>query len=115
MGIRYQKRIPLAPGLKLNLNAKSVSLTGGIRGAHVTYNSKGQRTTSVGAPGTGLSYRTTKRVRAGAAPKAFLALVFYLVVGSFIAMVFGLPWWTFGAASLGLGLLLGAIGSLRRR
>jgi hypothetical protein len=60
MGFRYRKGIKIAPGLKLNLNAHSVSLTGGVPGAHLTYNSKGYRTTSVGAPGTGLSYRTTE-------------------------------------------------------
>ena len=66
MGFRYRKGFKIAPGLRLNLNAHSVSLTGGGRGAHVTYNSKGYRTISVGAPGTGLSYRTTRRVRGGA-------------------------------------------------
>lgn len=33
-----------------------------VRGAHATYYSKGYRMTSVGAPGTGLSCRTTKRI-----------------------------------------------------
>jgi hypothetical protein len=40
---------------RLNLNKKSVSLTAGVRGAHVTLNSGGIRTT-LGIPGTGLSY-----------------------------------------------------------
>ena len=62
MGIRFRKSIKIFPGLRLNLNAKLASITGGIPGAHVTYNSRGYRTTSAGIPGSGLSYRTTKRV-----------------------------------------------------
>jgi hypothetical protein len=60
--MRFRRSIKVAPGLKLNVNKKSVSLTAGKRGAHVTVNTKGQRTTSVGAPGTGLSYRSTKKI-----------------------------------------------------
>lgn len=48
--------------LENNLNAKSVSLTGGVRGALTTANSKGYRTLSTGLPGTGLSNRDTKKL-----------------------------------------------------
>lgn len=60
--LRFRKQLRLAPGLKLTLNKQSVSMTMGIRGAHLTYNTKGQRTVSVGLPGTGLSYRDTRKV-----------------------------------------------------
>jgi hypothetical protein len=93
MGFRYRKAIKIAPGVKLNLNAHSVSLTGGVPGAHVTLNSKGYRTTSVSAPGTGLSYRTTKRVArpTGAAPVS-AAGVFLVVfaIGVWAAIAAGL-------------------------
>lgn len=56
MGLRFRKSIKIAPGLKLNLNKKSVSLTAGTKGAHFTVNSKGKKTASAGIPGTGLSY-----------------------------------------------------------
>ncbi|TCL57553.1 uncharacterized protein DUF4236 [Kineothrix alysoides] len=59
MGFRFRKSIKIAPGLKLNINSKSVSVTGGIKGAHHTVSSTGKRTTSVGLPGTGLSYTTS--------------------------------------------------------
>lgn len=59
MGLRFHKSIKIAPGLKLNLNKKSISLTGGVRGAHYTVSSTGKRTASVGIPGTGLSYSKT--------------------------------------------------------
>lgn len=69
MGIRFRRSIKIAPGLKLNLNKKSVSLTAGKRGAHFTVNSKGKRTTSVGIPGTGLSYVKTSGNSASAKKK----------------------------------------------
>ena len=59
---RFTKRIKILPGLTLNLNKQSVSLTTGVRGAHATINSKGYRTLSAGIPGTGLSYRDTRKV-----------------------------------------------------
>jgi hypothetical protein len=60
--MRFRKRFKLAPGLKLNINKKSLGLTLGTRGANLTYNTKGQRTASVGLPGTGLWYRDTRKV-----------------------------------------------------
>ena len=59
MGFRFRKSFKIAPGVKFNVNKKSVGLTFGKRGAHFTVNSKGKRTTSVGIPGTGLSYTTS--------------------------------------------------------
>lgn len=59
MGLRFRKSIKIAPGVKFNINKKSVGLTFGKRGAHYTINSKGKKTASVGIPGTGLSYTTS--------------------------------------------------------
>lgn len=56
MGLRFKKSIKVAPGVKLNLNKNSTSVTFGTRGAHYTVNSKGTKTASVGIPGTGISY-----------------------------------------------------------
>lgn len=56
MGIRFRHSIKIAPGLKLNINKNSVGLSAGVKGAHVSVNSKGRKTTSIGIPGTGLSY-----------------------------------------------------------
>ncbi len=57
MGFRFQKRIRIAPGIRLNLSRSSVSLTGGVPGASVNAGPKGSFV-NVGAPGTGLSTRT---------------------------------------------------------
>lgn len=59
MGWRFRKSFKIAPGIKLNLNKKSTSVTFGTRGAHYTINSKGKRTKSFGFPGTGISYVET--------------------------------------------------------
>lgn len=60
MGLRFRKSIKVAPGVKLNLNKNSASVTVGTKGAHYTVNSNGKKTTSAGIAGTGLSYVSTK-------------------------------------------------------
>lgn len=64
MGIRYRKSIKVAPGVKINFNRKSASVTIGGKGFHKTFNSNGQTTTSVNLPVKGLSY-TDKKGRKG--------------------------------------------------
>lgn len=59
MGLRYRKSIKIAPGVRLNLNKKSVGVSVGGKGFRYTVNSKGQTTKTVGIPGTGLSYSET--------------------------------------------------------
>lgn len=59
MGLRFRKSIKIAPGVKLNLNKKSTSVTFGGKGVHHTISSTGKRTSTVGIPGTGLSYSKT--------------------------------------------------------
>ncbi len=58
MGLRFRKSVKVAPGIKVNLNKKSNSITFGTKGVHHTVSSNGEKTTSVGVPGTGLSYVT---------------------------------------------------------
>lgn len=60
MGLRYKKSIKVAPGVKINLNKKSSSITIGGKGYHKTFNSNGQTTTSVNLPVKGLSYTDRK-------------------------------------------------------
>lgn len=59
MGLRFRKSFKIAPGVKVNLNKKSSSVTFGGKGVHYTVNSKGKKTTSVGIPGTGVYYTET--------------------------------------------------------
>lgn len=55
MGIRFQKRVKLAPGITLNMGTSGCSFSFGQRGARVTVGKNGVRKT-IGIPGTGLSY-----------------------------------------------------------
>lgn len=59
MGLRFRKSQKLAPGIKLNINKKSSSVTFGKKGVHYTINSSGRKTSSIGIPGTGISYTKT--------------------------------------------------------
>jgi Protein of unknown function (DUF4236) len=62
MPFRFRKSFTLFPGVKLNLNSKSESLTFGSGRAHETVSSTGRRTTSFRI-GDGLSWRKTSRRR----------------------------------------------------
>jgi hypothetical protein len=55
MGLRFRRSMGLAPGARLNLGFRSLSLSFGIRGAKYTTGTRARRIT-VGLPGTGLSY-----------------------------------------------------------
>ena len=58
MGFRFRKRVKILPGLWLNLSKSGVSTS--IGGKGLTVNLKNGKTkTTVGLPGTGLSYSQT--------------------------------------------------------
>lgn len=57
-GFRFQKRIKIAPGVRINLSKSGISASLGGPGATVNVGKKGVRGT-VGATGTGLSYSKT--------------------------------------------------------
>ncbi len=59
MGLRFGKSYKVAPGVKVNLNKKSTSVTFGDKGVHRTVSSNGKKTTSVGIPGTGMYYTSS--------------------------------------------------------
>lgn len=62
MGLRFRKSIKIAPGVKLNIGKKSIGLSAGAKGAHVSINSKGRVTKSIGIPGTGVSYVSSSKI-----------------------------------------------------
>jgi hypothetical protein len=55
MGFRFQRRVRLFPGVRLNFSKGGISTTLGGRGAHVTVNKDGVNA-GVGLPGTGMSW-----------------------------------------------------------
>jgi hypothetical protein len=87
--LRFRRRIGILPGVKLNIGKRGASVSVGVRGAHMTFGPRSQ--TTVGLPGTGLSYTMPRRhpptTRSGAsrfiralAHLAFWAFLLWLVV-----------------------------------
>jgi hypothetical protein len=82
LGFRFQKRISILPGVRINLSKSGASASVGPRGADVNIGKDGV-TANAGIPGTGLSYRQ----KVGGSGKAgWLAVL--LVIG-------GLAIWAF--------------------
>jgi hypothetical protein len=59
MGFRFQRRLKLFPGVTLNVSKSGLSTSFGVRGARVTVG-HGKTRTTVGLPGTGLSYTSVE-------------------------------------------------------
>jgi hypothetical protein len=57
MGLHFQRRVKLLLGVHLNLSLSGAGVYVGGRGAHIGVNARGHRYTSIGLPGTGLSWR----------------------------------------------------------
>src|SRR3954454_13595860 len=76
MGFRARKSIKLGSGLRLTATKSGIGLSAGTRGARYSVHSSGRHTASVGIPGTGLGYTTSRggggrsRSRQGSAPAA---------------------------------------------
>lgn len=56
MGLKFRKSYKIAPGVKVNINKKSSSVSFGGKGVHHSISSTGRKTTSVGIPGSGIGY-----------------------------------------------------------
>lgn len=65
MGLRVRRSVNIAPGVKFNVSKKSVGFTVGTKGAHYSVNSSGRKTSSVGIPGTGVSYVSSTTSKKG--------------------------------------------------
>lgn len=57
MGIRFRRRIKLAPGLRLNLSGSGLSLSAGPRGTSMTFGGRRGTYMNTGISGTGLYAR----------------------------------------------------------
>ena len=62
MGFRFQRRITLAPGIRLNLSKRGLGLSVGPRGASLSVGPSGVHG-HAGIPGTGLAYRQKLNTR----------------------------------------------------
>ena len=63
MGLRFRKSVKIAPGVRLNISKKSVGISAGVKGYRKSINSSGMVTTSIGVPGTGVSYVKTENLK----------------------------------------------------
>ena len=89
MGFRFRKSIKIAPGVRLNVGTGGLSTSVGPRGARVTFGKRG-RHTSVGIPGTGLSYTTFKPKSERAGGMSFGKLLLWgFVFLFFFIFIFG--------------------------
>jgi hypothetical protein len=115
---RFRRSVKIAPGLRLNLNKRSVGLSAGARGVRYSINSSGRRARSVGIPGSGLSYRS----QSGGAPhpaavpstvvssptRRVARLVAWLTVAAlFFAVLDGHPHFGGTVAAIGILVYLG--------
>lgn len=89
MGLRFQRRVRLAPGVRLNLSKSGVGGSLGRTGLRVGIDATGKTYFSVGLPGTGLSYRAT--IGSPVTP-ATLRQVAYIVVGAGVVVGLLLVW-----------------------
>jgi hypothetical protein len=78
MGFRFRRSIRIGPGLRVNLSKSAISTSAGRRGAWFTFGPRGMRST-VGLPGTGLSYSEQTPTSFHVA-RVFLVLLFFVVV-----------------------------------
>ena len=69
MGFYFRRSRKILPGVRMNLSKNGVGFSFGARGARYSISPTGRRTTSLGIPGTGLSYRTSARAKTGNASK----------------------------------------------
>jgi hypothetical protein len=93
MGLRFQKRIRILPGVYINLSKSGVSASVGGKGSTINVNAAGRRQVTLGIPGTGLSYRTSL---SGALIVALIAVavivgVAYLINPTLVGAA--LHWW----------------------
>ena len=80
MGFRFQRRIRIAPGVRLNLSKSGIGASVGRTGLRVGMDAKRKKYFSVGLPGTGLSYRTF--FGRPVAPETLKKVVFAVIVAA---------------------------------
>lgn len=93
MGLRFQKRIKILPGVYINLSKSGASASLGGHGATVNVGTSGKRMVTFGLPGTGLSYRmpVTSTILLALIAAAVIVGVAYLIAPS--QVLAALHWW----------------------
>lgn len=63
MATRFRKSKKILPGVKVNLNKKSASVTIGPKWLHTTYSTTGKKTTTASIPGSGIYSSSTSPIK----------------------------------------------------
>ncbi|MBT2680610.1 DUF4236 domain-containing protein [Bacillus sp. ISL-35] len=63
MGLRFRKSFKVAPGVRVNVGKSGVGMSVGGRGLRYSVHSSGRKTSTVGIPGSGISYSSTSSSR----------------------------------------------------
>lgn len=89
MGLRFHKALSIISGLRLNFSKSGPSLSVGGKGLTYNIGTKGTRTT-VGLPGSGLSYSTSEGY--GGQKRSSSSTQRVLIMILMIALAYGLKW-----------------------
>jgi hypothetical protein len=93
---RFRRSIRILPGVRLNIGKTGISTSVGVRGAQVTLG-RGKVRTTVGLPGTGLSYTDEQRLSATPPPAPSRGWGFWRILGCVLLLLW---------AATTLGLLI---------
>ncbi|RIE11530.1 DUF4236 domain-containing protein [Candidatus Cryosericum hinesii] len=69
MGFRFRRTIRILPGVRLNINKGSLSVSVGPRGLKHTISTNETRTNTIGIPGSGLFYSERSKGSSKPPPK----------------------------------------------
>ena len=61
MGFRYRKSIGAGKYFRINVSKSGIGYSFGVPGVRITHSANGRVTTTVGLPGTGISYSTSQK------------------------------------------------------
>lgn len=92
MAVKFNNRVKIAPGVKVNVGLKGVSTTIGPKGASVNIGKKGVYA-NASLPGTGLSSRTKISDKQGAPSTSGAKLSTVLIVAAVAILVVALVIW----------------------
>lgn len=121
MATRFRRTKKIAPGVRLNINKGSASISVGPKGLKKTFSTTGRTTTTVGIPGTGLSSSSSSGARRQRVPSAerptspkskTVALLLCIFLGMFGAHRYYVGkigtgvLWTFTGGVVGIGWLV---------
>ena len=63
MGLRFTKHIKLGKHLRLNISKSGIGISGGVKGARISYNPKTGIRRSIGIPGSGIYYSDQHKIK----------------------------------------------------